>query len=106
MTLFPLISVKPKVKVPTQVLGAPLGSDVTMECQIEASPKPVNYWTRENGDMLISSTKYQVLEKVESYEITFTLRIRGVEERDFGSYNCTAKNVLGESEGSIQLIGK
>ncbi|GAB6018919.1 hypothetical protein CHUAL_000571 [Chamberlinius hualienensis] len=102
--IFLQVNIKPKVKVPMQVLGAPIGSEVIMECHIEASPRPVNYWCRENGEYIISSNKYHVTELIESYEITFALKIREVEAKDFGTYNCTSKNVLGESIGSVQLI--
>lgn len=41
-----LFSVQPTVKAPSQLLGAPLGSDVQLECQVEASPSPVSYWLK------------------------------------------------------------
>lgn len=34
------------MKAPSQLLGAPLGSDVQLECQVEASPTPVSYWLK------------------------------------------------------------
>lgn len=34
------------MKAPSQLLGAPLGSDVQLECQVEASPSPVSYWLK------------------------------------------------------------
>lgn len=102
--IFLQVNFKPKVKVVNQILGALVGNDATLDCQIEASPKPVNIWRNENGDVLISSSKYQILEKIDSYDIQLSLRIRNVESKDFGTYNCSAKNILGESESSIQLI--
>lgn len=38
--------VQPTVKAPSQLLGAPLGSDVALECQVEAWPLPVSYWLK------------------------------------------------------------
>jgi neurotrimin len=38
--------VAPSVRAPSQLLGAPLGSDVQLECQVEASPAPVSYWLK------------------------------------------------------------
>ena len=32
--------------MPNQLVGAPLGTDVTLECFVEASPKAINYWVR------------------------------------------------------------
>lgn len=98
------VNFKPKVKLPNQVLAAPVGTEVTLECHIEASPKPVNLWTKENGGILISSVKYLVEEFVDAYEIIFQVKIRELEEKDLGFYNCTSKNLLGEAEGSMRLI--
>lgn len=42
MTIFFFSSqVAPSVRAPSQLLGAPLGSDVQLNCQVEASPSPV-----------------------------------------------------------------
>ena len=41
-----LISVKPKAWVHNQLVGAPLGHDVTIECVIEAFPKAITYWQK------------------------------------------------------------
>jgi hypothetical protein len=38
--------VAPTVRAPSQLLGAPLGSDVQLECHVEASPSPVSYWLK------------------------------------------------------------
>ena len=38
--------VKPSVWVPNQLVGAPLGTDVTIECVIEAFPKAITYWQK------------------------------------------------------------
>lgn len=31
------------------LVGAPLGVDIMIMCNAEASPKAINYWQRENG---------------------------------------------------------
>jgi hypothetical protein len=43
------VSVHPVIQVPNQLVGAPLGTDVTLECYVEASPKSINYWVRHTG---------------------------------------------------------
>ena len=40
--------------IPSQLEGAFLGQDVTLECNSEAFPLSINYWTKKNGEMLIS----------------------------------------------------
>lgn len=44
-----LYTVHPLVQVPNQLVGAPVLTDVTLICNVEASPKAINYWQRENG---------------------------------------------------------
>lgn len=46
-------SVAPAIKVPNQLLGAPLGTDVQLECYVEAFPHTVNYWVKNRGEMLL-----------------------------------------------------
>ena len=43
------ITVRPLIQVPNQLVGAPTTTDVTLVCYVEASPKPINYWTRDTG---------------------------------------------------------
>lgn len=48
-------TVAPMVRAPSQLLGTPLGSDVHLKCQIEASPVPVSYWLKASH-IKVSST--------------------------------------------------
>ncbi|KAJ9593869.1 hypothetical protein L9F63_027487, partial [Diploptera punctata] len=43
----------PVVKVPNQLLGAPLGTNVSLECHVEAFPNTINYWVKNRGEMLL-----------------------------------------------------
>lgn len=40
--------------IPSQLEGAYVGQDITLECHSEAFPKSINYWIKEDGAMLIS----------------------------------------------------
>ena len=40
--------------IPNQLVGAYIGQDVMLECQTEAYPESINYWTNEQGDMIVS----------------------------------------------------
>lgn len=42
-------TVHPVIQVPNQLVGAPLGTDVTLECYVESSPKSINYWVKDPG---------------------------------------------------------
>lgn len=48
-----IVTVHPMVQVPNQLVGAPIGTNVTLLCNVEASPKAINYWTRESGKTTI-----------------------------------------------------
>uniref|UniRef100_A0A182R1D7 Ig-like domain-containing protein n=1 Tax=Anopheles farauti TaxID=69004 RepID=A0A182R1D7_9DIPT len=94
----------PVIQVPNQLVGAPLGTDVTIECQIEASPKSINYWVKDTGEMIVSSPKYHVQDVTKSlYESKMSLTVRLFQKEDVGSYRCIAKNSLGEVDSSIRL---
>lgn len=38
--------------VQNQLVGAYEGQRITLECQSEAYPKSINYWTREKGEIV------------------------------------------------------
>lgn len=46
------IAVHPVIQVPNQLVGAPLGTDVQIECHVEASPKSINYWIKDTGEYI------------------------------------------------------
>ncbi|XP_016969159.1 membrane metallo-endopeptidase-like 1 isoform X2 [Drosophila rhopaloa] len=55
------VDFSPMVWIPHQLVGIPMGFNITLECFIEANPTSLNYWTRENDQMIIESYKYDVL---------------------------------------------
>lgn len=94
----------PLVQVPNQLVGAPTGTDVTLQCHVEASPKAINYWTRENGEMIITNEKYSMNEINRSaYSVQMRLVIRNIQQNDLGGYKCISKNSIGDAEGNIRL---
>lgn len=46
-------------QIPHQLVGVPLNYNVTLECFTEAHPTSLNYWTREDGNMIHDSKKYR-----------------------------------------------
>ncbi|XP_050348053.1 lachesin-like [Nymphalis io] len=94
----------PEIQVPNQLVGAPLGTDVTLECYVESSPKSINYWVRDSSEMVISSSKYEVINTmVSSFESRMALTVRKLAPADVGGYRCVAKNSLGEVDSVIRL---
>ncbi|KAL1462697.1 hypothetical protein WDU94_014511 [Cyamophila willieti] len=91
--------------VPNQLVGAPLSTDVTVDCQIEAHPRAISYWMFENS-IILESKKYHLNDTDNSYRAHMKMTVRNLESKDFGSYKCISKNSLGETEGSIRLYGE
>ncbi|XP_052860056.1 lachesin-like [Anopheles cruzii] len=98
-TIFP-----PAIKVPNQLIGAPRGSNVSMECLVEAYPRSINVWVKDTGNMLVASPKYAVQEAVQSMYVTkMVLTVRDFQKDDVGTYVCLAKSSRGESDEIIRL---
>ena len=48
------------LSIPHQLVGAPLGYSVTLECYTEAHPTSLNYWTKGDiSDMIHDNAKYK-----------------------------------------------
>nr|CAH7758198.1 unnamed protein product [Callosobruchus chinensis]CAI5819611.1 unnamed protein product [Callosobruchus analis] len=45
------------IYVPNQLVGAPVGTDVTLHCHVEAYPRAISYWARD-GAVLLASKKH------------------------------------------------
>ncbi|VEN59595.1 unnamed protein product [Callosobruchus maculatus] len=93
------------IYVPNQLVGAPVGTDVTLHCHVEAYPRAISYWSRD-GAVLLASKKHGTEFAENGYRTHMRLTVRRLAETDFGNYRCVAKNALGEAEGSIRLYGK
>lgn len=48
--LFLTIIVPPTVKVGRDLVGCPIGGEVSLQCFVESSPKAITYWTRKSED--------------------------------------------------------
>ncbi|KAG7174808.1 Lachesin-like 11 [Homarus americanus] len=92
----------PLITVPNQLVGAPVGTSVTLECQVDAFPNAVHFW-RFNNQLLINSTRQETHEIRQDYTTTMKLSLRSLRHKDFGSYVCGAKNSLGETDSNVRL---
>lgn len=91
--------------VPNQLVGAPTGTNVTIDCHTESYPRAMSYWFL-GEEMILSNEKYATNIMENSYRAHMRLTIRNLTTSDFGSYRCISKNSLGETEGSIRLYRK
>ncbi|XP_050313570.1 lachesin [Anthonomus grandis grandis] len=97
------VNFAPMIKVPNQLLGAPLNTDVQLECYVEAFPNTINYWIKNRGEMLLNGTKYSIREDRSGYKVFMWLIIRSFSNADIGTYNCVSTNSLGRAEGTLRL---
>ncbi|XP_022249059.1 lachesin-like, partial [Limulus polyphemus] len=97
------VNFPPKIRVPNQVIGAAPGSDVILECKVQAWPRPMTSWVRNEDTLLLANSKYQLTEAYDSYNIDMKLKINNLQKEDFSAYKCGAKNALGDKEGFIRL---
>nr|XP_045595287.1 lachesin-like [Procambarus clarkii] len=93
----------PMAWVPHQLEGAYVGQDLTIECQTEAFPRSINYWTDTSGNMIVAGERFEPVLAETFYKLYMRLRIRGVTRQDFGTFRCVAKNSLGETDGAIRI---
>ncbi|CAB3237993.1 unnamed protein product [Arctia plantaginis] len=93
----------PVITIRNQLVGAALGSELVLECETEAYPKPVSYWSRDNGDIVPVGGSLEPQKIDGSYRSMLRLAIRRVASSDYGTYKCVSKNSLGDTEGTIKL---
>ncbi|XP_044735605.1 lachesin-like [Chrysoperla carnea] len=97
------VNFAPTIKVPNQLLGAPLNTDVQLECYVEAFPNTINYWVKSQSEMLLDGPKYSIREEKIGYKVFMWLIIRSFNSNDIGTYNCVSTNSLGRADGTLRL---
>jgi len=100
----------PSIQAKQNLVSTIAGSEATLECKVEASPKSVNYWLKINPNpsqrhiSINTVDRFTVEEIVEnSYTQRMRLRINDAQTTDFGTYACVARNSLGEVQTNVQL---
>ncbi|CAG9138363.1 unnamed protein product [Plutella xylostella] len=106
LDLFDLSKPSFKNKV-NSLSGAPPGSDVELQCYIEASPKAMNSWYREDAlvsDKILENPKFRITEKaLNAFSLWMNLTIRALAPGDYGTYVCASVNALGKMESQVSL---
>ncbi|KAK2585131.1 hypothetical protein KPH14_008638 [Odynerus spinipes] len=98
-----IVHFPPMISIQNQLVGAQEGQQITLDCYSVAFPKSINYWTRENNDIIPNGEKYEPTLSDNAYKVHMKLTIRSVAMSDYGTYKCISKNSLGETDGSIKL---
>jgi len=97
------VNFAPEITVPSQLYGVGPGSNVTISCNVQAYPTAINYWMKDDNEMLLSGPKYNITEKVRNrYEIMMYLTIINWQRSDESQFSCISTNSLGKADGRIQ----
>uniref|UniRef100_A0AAR2JCZ7 Contactin 3b n=1 Tax=Pygocentrus nattereri TaxID=42514 RepID=A0AAR2JCZ7_PYGNA len=78
------------------VLKARVGTEVTLECRPQASPRAISLWKR-GSEMLQKNERLSLFPNG-------TLKIANVTKRDGGIYTCIAKNQFGSASTAGRLL--
>ncbi|KAI4888209.1 hypothetical protein NFI96_002798 [Prochilodus magdalenae] len=78
------------------VLKARAGTEVTLECRPQASPRAISLWKR-GSEMLQKNERFSLFPNG-------TLKIANVTKRDGGTYTCIAKNQFGSASTTGELL--
>ncbi|XP_050436050.1 neurotrimin-like [Adelges cooleyi] len=99
-----IVHFAPMVWIQNQLVGAFIGDRLSLECLVEAFPKSINYWSSDNGNILLSQgDDYDTSFKGDAYKVEMRLTINQVKHTDFGTYHCISKNPLGATDGTIKV---
>ncbi|XP_076242987.1 neurotrimin [Calliopsis andreniformis] len=98
-----IVHFPPMIWVQNQLVGAREGQGLTLECNSEAYPKSINYWTRDKDEIVSQGGKYKPILQEDAYKVHMKLMISSVSASDFGSYKCVSRNSLGDTDGSIKV---
>ncbi|KZC11652.1 Lachesin, partial [Dufourea novaeangliae] len=97
------VNFRPTIKVTNLVL-APVDSNVVLQCHVEASPHVMNTWYRNTAEKLLPGDKYVMSESaLNDYSWQMNLTVNSLEKKDFGEYVCSSVNAIGKADGVIHL---
>ncbi|XP_032795753.2 cell adhesion molecule-related/down-regulated by oncogenes isoform X3 [Daphnia magna] len=104
------VNFPPLVTSSMNVVGALLGTDVRLTCQVESHPPSINYWMKgrqqDQHNTILPSAKYSIDGErggSSSYKTSMSLIIHNFQPQDKSAYICVAANSLGTAEASIQI---
>lgn len=97
------VQFSPMISIQNQLVGAQKGQRITLECNSEAFPQSINYWTKGNNEIIKNGDKYNQSFTNNVYKVHMKLTILATEISDYGIYKCISKNSLGETDGNIKL---
>ena len=102
--------VAPEVALPTKKMGQYIGRETILDCEITAHPHGEMYWMKDGENIdLFNKDKYTVelySGNEDSKRKTLSLRVKNIQEADFGDYTCFARNTISQDKESMILYGE
>ncbi|EFX84334.1 hypothetical protein DAPPUDRAFT_47514 [Daphnia pulex] len=102
------VNFPPLVTSSMNVVGALLGTDVRLTCNVESHPPSINYWMKgrqqDQHNTILPSIDGERGGST-SYKTSMSLTIHNFQSQDKSAYICVAANSLGTAEASIQIYG-
>lgn len=65
------------INVRNQLVGSPFEKDVTIECNVEASPKSINYWIKDVKDGESRKIFKPIYHVYQVYHVSVMIKSRG-----------------------------
>ncbi|KAG5676034.1 hypothetical protein PVAND_005889 [Polypedilum vanderplanki] len=104
-----VVNFKPKIFAEHRTVTASIGQKVTLECSSVSFPNSVNYWMRANDDLttkdyVLGGSYETTIDSDGTYVMKMKLNVNINGPTEFGKYKCIAKNAIGYSEETIQIL--
>ncbi|OQV13351.1 Lachesin [Hypsibius exemplaris] len=97
------VEFSPLIRVPRDRVGQALFYDRELECVVDAFPAPQVEWIFD-GRKIVTDQHYEVSAFSVANEATeMKLRIKNIQKKQFGTYQCIASNKLGSATGKVEL---
>ncbi|XP_067126204.1 gliomedin-like [Centruroides vittatus] len=95
----------PYIKIENSVQWVRKRTTLELTCNVEAYPLGIFYWLHKNN-IVQNSTKYEVSHRETGYNTLMILRVKHVEEDDYGynMYRCIYKNENKEVAGVFSIF--
>jgi len=98
-----IVRFKPEISVPRPKIQQAPGYEVLLKCLVDSFPTPAIDWVKD-GEVIKADNHFYVAHFNKGPTSTLTtLRIYGLFDADFGSYQCVAGNAHGNDTQTVDL---
>ncbi|CAF1149884.1 unnamed protein product [Rotaria sp. Silwood1] len=91
-----IVQSRPILETTYSKIAAEIGQTITLICRVSGQPKPNIFWKRNE----------QIMNCDEIVDDKCFLRLFHITQKDFGSYQCIAENLLGREEWTYTIVSR